>query len=319
MRGIEMPSQRQSHERRTSLAEMWLRFVRLYTFNTPIPKGKYRLYQTALKSIKHKPRALFTEIKDGRKFVVDLTTGMQETLFFIGEYERFITEVTKQLIGKDDVCLDVGANFGWYTTLMSARIGESGSVHSFEPVPKSFEELSRNCKLLSHPENAHTNNFALGDSDGTVKINLFNDQPSGHASLAAKATEGAATFDCRMRTLDGYLSENKVGDVAFMKADIEGAELMLLRGADRLFEQSIPPIILMEMALEQSQHFGYKPNDLIKYIGGKAKYDFYKIDEPNERLVKIDGFADNGFGANVFCIPQNIDEAKKSVINQFLL
>ena len=301
-----------------SFTESWLRFIRLYTYYTPIRKGKYRLYQTALKLVKERPRELLTTVRDGRRFVVDLTTGMQETLFFIGEYERFITRVAEKLIGQGETCVDAGANFGWYTTLMSERVGPNGLVLAFEPMPRTFNELSRNRDLLRFKENVTINNLALGDHEGTVQINLFEGEPSGHASLSAKSQIGISSFDCPMTTLDQYLSENGVGNVDFLKADIEGAEMMLLKGADRLFEQKVPPIILMEMALEQSRHFGYTPDELVKYISSRGAYDFYKVDEPNECLIKIEGFDRSDIGANVFCIPVNSAPEKKGALKEFI-
>ncbi|MGQ0541437.1 MAG: FkbM family methyltransferase [Blastocatellia bacterium] len=300
------------------VVEIWLRAIRLYTYNTPISKGKYRLYQTALNALKTPPQALSTRVKDGRNLIVDLTTGMQETVFFIGEYERAISEITSKMIGESDVCLDVGANFGWYTTLMAMRSGKDGAVHSFEPVPKSFAELKRNRDLLPFSQKVHINNVALGDRADTVHINLFDGLSSGHASLATRGESGISSFECRMIALDSYLEERNVGDVAIVKVDIEGAEMMFLRGANRLFEQEFPPVFLMEMALGQTRNFGYVPDDLIRYIGERAEYAFFKVDEIRGKLVRIDGFDPNDIGANVFCIPVNAREYIHATVGEYL-
>ena len=68
------------------------------------------------------------------------------------------------------------------------------------------------------------NNLALGDDEGTVSINVFDDLPTGHASLSSQGRSDAAVFECRMVTLDSYLEEHDVGPVNFVKVDIEGAE-----------------------------------------------------------------------------------------------
>jgi FkbM family methyltransferase len=303
---------------RDMLEIAWLRIIRLYTFNTPISKGKYRLYKTALGMLKAKPRALTTRIKDGRAFIVDLTTGMEETVFFLGEYERAISEITSKLISQGDTCFDVGANFGWYTTLMSMCSGKNGEVHAFEPVPKSFLGLSRNCDLLPYLQNVRINNAALGDRQDTVHINQFDGLPSGHASLAAKSERRASSFECSMITLDSYLEEKNIGDVAFVKVDIEGAEMMFLKGANQLFKQAVPPIFLMEMALQQTKFFDYVPDDLIQYIGEQAEYNFYKVDEAAGRLIHIKGFDGEDIGANVFCIPAAAPENVHGVVKEYL-
>lgn len=300
------------------LTRFFLRGIRVYTYNTPIPKGKYRVYLTALKFIRERPDSLLTTVKDGRQLVVDLTTGMEETVFFIGEYEPAITKIAEKMIAEGDTCIDIGANFGWYTTLMSLRAGRKGSVHAFEPVPKTFAQLERNSAIAQHPERISINNFALGDREDTVEINLFEDQPSGLASLSAKGQTRVSAFECRMTTLDLYLEEKEVENVNFVKADIEGSELMMLNGAETLLAQEVPPIVLMEMALEQTRNFGYIPNDLIEFIRARAEYDFYKVDEIAGKLMPIEGFAPDDIGANVFCIPANAPEKVKGVVKEYL-
>lgn len=299
--------------------ELLLRAVRFYTFNTPIAKGKYRIYQTALKVFRVRPPAMLSSVKDGRQFIIDLNTGMQESVFFLGEYESAITEIAAKLIHTGDVCLDVGANFGWYTTLMARHTGVAGEVHSFEPVPKSFEELTANRGLIPGNETVCLNNVALGDREGSVTINLFDGQPSGHASLAVKDETGVTSFECRMMTLDAYLIEHNVANVHFVKVDIEGAEMMFFKGAERLFTQNQPPIFLVEMAVEQTRNFGYMPNDLIDSISERGEYDFYTVDEALFKLRKLDRFADGDIGANVFCIPQNAAENIQAVVNEYLI
>lgn len=302
----------------STAAELLLRAIRFYTFNTPIAKGKYRLYQTVLGFMRNRPTALSTDLRDGRRLVVDLTTGMQETVFFIGEYERPITEIAEKMIEPGFVCLDVGANFGWYTTLMSLRSGASGEVHSFEPTPTTFRELERNRELAANPEEIFINNFALGDKEDVVKINLFDGLPSGHASLSAKGQAKVSSFDCRLTTLDSYLSSCQTGDVNFVKVDIEGAEMMFLKGAESLFRQSVPPVFLMEMALAQTRNFGYVPDDLIEHMRQRSEFEFYKVDELVGRLTPIEGFAPDDIGANVFCVPADAPASIHAVVKQYL-
>ncbi|MGI8884404.1 MAG: FkbM family methyltransferase, partial [Pyrinomonadaceae bacterium] len=112
------------------------------------------------------------------------------------------------------------------------------------------------------------------------------------------------SFPCRMITLDYYLTENRIREVNFVKMDTEGAEMMMLEGADKLFDQKRPPIWEIEMALATTRGFDYLPNDLIKYMRQKADYEFYAIDEINFGLYPIEGFYPEDQGANVLCLPK---------------
>jgi FkbM family methyltransferase len=313
-----MSKQLDIDDRSSPATRALLNAVRLYTFNTPIAKGKWRLYQTILKFVNNKPRTLPTKLKDGRELIVDLSTGMQETVYFIGEYEQPITAIASEMITEGDVCLDVGANFGWYTTLMSLRSGKTGAVHAFEPMPKTYRELERNREAARHPDRIYINNFALGDREDVVQINMFDDLPSGHASLSAKGESRVSAFDCRLTTFDSYLVDHDISHVNFVKVDIEGAEMMFLRGAERLFEQEVPPVLLMEMALAQTRNFEYIPNDLIEFIAERAEYAFYKVEETVGRLIPISGFEPDDIGANVFCVPVSAPAFVRDAVDRFL-
>ena len=64
-----------------------------------------------------------------------------------------------------DVALDIGGNFGWYTTLLSRAVGPGGQVHAFEPRPETYEVLKKNCEL-NGASNVTLNRFALGEKRG---------------------------------------------------------------------------------------------------------------------------------------------------------
>jgi hypothetical protein len=116
---------------RKKAEELLLKLVRVYTYHTLISKGKYRLYETALSLCGSRPDSIQVPVKDGRRFWVNLNTGMQETVFFLGEFERAVTKIAGSLVNRGDICIDVGANFGWYTTLFFSRA---------EPQLRSFRE-----------------------------------------------------------------------------------------------------------------------------------------------------------------------------------
>ena len=304
MNNLHLPKYSLGRKFRAKIEELFLRLVRLYTFNTPIAKGKHRLYLLALKLCAYQPTAVQTPTKDGRKISVNLTTGMHTTVFFLGEFEKVLTQMVARLLRNGDVCFDVGANFGWYTTLFHKHCGTEGAVHAFEPVPVTFKELGINYQLMGKPENVFINNLALGDKNEEISINLFKDLPTGHASLSQQGRKDAVSFQCQMMTLDSYLEKQNIEQVNFIKVDIEGAELLFLKGAKKLFQQKIPPIFLMEMALRQTSNFDYKPDDLLHFISERAEYDFYTADEINGKLKQIKEFASDDIGANVFCFPR---------------
>ncbi len=280
------------------------KIVRLYTFYSPIRRGKYRLALSALNLKKDLPKKITAKTKDGRSITIRFDNHFAHFVYFLGEYEIAVTEIIRRIVQEGDVCLDIGANVGWFTTLLQIQVGKNGQVHSFEPVADTFEMLEENVKSNENSSVVFLNNFALGDEERAIQLYLPKNTADGHASISNFGHRDAKVFPGRMITLDSYLKKNGIKDVRFVKADIEGAELAMLKGAKTLFEQEKPPIWEIEMALDTTRGFGYLPNDLIKYIGSQREYDFYAIDEESFAMRKIENFAPADVGANVLCVPR---------------
>lgn len=286
------------------------KLVRLYTFNSPIRKGKYRLALLALSLSPDLPDKVLAKTFDGRRLFVN--PHISPFFYFLGEYEYAITKIISSVVLPNDICLDVGANIGWYTTLLQKRVGAEGQVHAFEPIPSVFEQLKRNVSLNVNNSNVCLNNVAVGDKEGRVVLYMFSGLSDGHTSLSTLGRGDYRTVEGQMIMLDTYLQQKKIQQVNFVKVDIEGAELQLLNGATSIFKQKVPPIWMIEMALGTTKGFGYLPNDLMVFMRQQAEYEFYVIDEVRCLLKRIEGFEPENIGANVLCVPKGHYEERLS-------
>lgn len=286
------------------LAENWLKLVRLYTFYSPVRKGKVRLYRFALGLCSEKPGYRPTDTFDGRRINVSLASEISDHVYFLGEYELEISKLVLKIIKPGDICFDVGANYGWYASMFAKHAGTSGQVHAFEPLPDLYERLQANMALAKTNGNVFLNQMALGNETKAVTIYTFPELTTGHNSLSPMGQENHVAVDVPMATMNSYLADNKIERVDFLKIDIEGAELLFLEGAEALFKLERPPVLLAEMALNTSKGFGYVPNDLIVKIRSYADYKFFVISEWDGTLTEIDSFDAEDPGANVLCIPQ---------------
>lgn len=293
-----------SGELREYLERVILLTARSAGMHWPLPKGKYRMMLLAESLCRNFPKEVRVSTPDGRILELSFSPNIWDTVFFFGEYEPEITNIVGRIIENGDCCLDVGANFGWYTTLFSKLVGPDGSVFSFEPHPETFELLRKNVSLLEL-ENFLIYNFGLGRYNGEAELHLFDELGSGHSSIADHGRADTKKIKIEMRTFDDFAREHSIkNEITFLKADIEGAELDFLAGAESLFQQAVPPIILMEMALEQASAFGYSPNDLIEFIRQRRPYRFFAIDMFNGRMTELQNFPDGHIGANVIAFPE---------------
>lgn len=316
---FEQQDKRGSLGVRQTIEAAFLKLIRFYTFNTPIKKGRHRIVGLAQGLCHDLPRRGRIKSKEGWPLDITYSRNANGAVYFLGEYEPELSAIVKGLLRSGDTCVDVGANFGWYTMLFSHLCGRNGAVHSFEPVPGALEQLKANVDLLGPRSNVRVNDLALGDREGEIQINTFEALGLGFSSIADLGRTDAKPVACRMTTLDNYLAEKDPGEVDFIKVDIEGAEMLLFRGAKTLFEQERPPMMMIEIVAELTARFGYSPNDLLSLIGGIANYNFFAADEMTGKMKKFDEFGPDDTGANVFCLPAGHFEDRVESIRERLI
>lgn len=144
------------------------------------------------------------------------------------------------------VAFDIGANIGELTLLFSRCVGHSGNVHSFEASKETFENLSTICKIANRPQ-IQLNHLAVADTEGTLQLNIYDENHSGWNSLANRPLEQYG-IDVKpvyrenvdAITLDSYCQRHHINSIDLVKIDVEGAEYQVMLGAKYLFKsQSI--------------------------------------------------------------------------------
>lgn len=169
------------------------------------------------------------------------------------------------LVRRGSVVLDIGANRGDFTELFADLAGTRGAVHAFEPVPPTFAMLKTRVGSRS---NVHLHNIALGEIAGTATLHVPG-EIDGQASLRTHEhgawAESAERqhHECRMLALDEVARE--LPRLDFIKCDVEGAELLVLRGARETLER-FSPVIFLEVFDEWTRAFDYTPADLVTFI-----------------------------------------------------
>lgn len=294
------------------IKESFANLIALYCRNIPINRGKWRLKMLGRRITNGLTLPALS--KFNTRFIVTIPKDSGSVdLFFLGVIESSTTAVISSLLKPSDIFLDIGANIGWYTNL-AATIIKDGVVHSFEPVPSIFEKLKRNTSLNDYLCTCNLNNLALGNKTGTVEIYTFAGLPDGHSSLSTHEREDFRVSETEIVPLDDYLKENNIEQVDFIKIDAEGSEMNILEGAQKLFQMSSPPLLIIEMNEDASRSFGYSPWDLIEYCKLRNYSDFYRISGREGKLFGIQSSKDYKNGDNVlFCHP-----SRKSILESYV-
>ncbi len=202
------------------------------------------------------------------------------------EFEPDATSVVRQLVAAGDTVIDVGANYGWYTTLLAQCVGTGGRVVAFEPVPSTYERLLEHLELNGIEGRVAAIRSAVGKSMGEVTMHVFDQLSHSRSSISPLNRDKHRKLSAPIIDLDTFLRQQRIEKVDFVKCDVEGAELFVLQGGDRLFRSADAPIVLIELNDETSEAFGYTKLDLWRHLQQLGYDHFYGI-EPVGRVRRV--------------------------------
>ena len=179
--------------------------------------------------------------------------------------------VVDALVHRGDTVVDVGANWGLYTWRLSWLIGPAGCVYAFEPDPVAVARVGKisHRKLTVYP-------IALSDHSGEAKLHVplyQGERISALASLTANDANKEVTEEVlrvKVQRLDAIIPEAGPA-VTFIKCDVEGHELAVLRGAETILRRSRPALLV-----EVEQRNGGRVQDTIEYLTA-LDYDAYAL------------------------------------------
>jgi len=189
-------------------------------------------------------------------------------------YEPEVTSAILSVLQESHTFFDVGANLGYYTLLASKKVGSSGRVHAFEPAPAQFEHLRLNARL-NRAANVVLNNIALAEAKGEREMLLSLGWNQGTHSFGA--TEGPTkAYRVPCATIDGYVVSNGLERIDAMKVDVEGAELLVFRGAERTLRSLAVPVIFFEACEHHARAVGHSTAEVKSFLNHLG-YDIFQL------------------------------------------
>jgi FkbM family methyltransferase len=162
----------------------------------------------------------------------------------VGLYERETTRAVRTIVGKGDVAIDVGASFGVYTALLAKLVGPSGRVDAFEPQSDVFAHLRKRFAGVTQVNLEHA---GVADNSGVghmIVPSLAGGIPET-ALASLHSAEGAVlgTETVPVVTLDEHCRD--LASLRFLKVDVEGGDLAVLRGGRQTIAR-LRPVIQFE-------------------------------------------------------------------------
>jgi FkbM family methyltransferase len=175
-----------------------------------------------------------------------------------------------------DRYVDAGANIGQLTLAAAMRVGAEGEVIAIEPHPNIFRYLTGNLDL-NRCINVRTVQTALGDATGEVALTSRRSDDQNYV-----ADRGDVLVS--VRRLDDIVA---LGPTRLLKLDVEGYELQVLRGAERVLQSTT--IVYCELSAGNCRRYGYEPIEVEQLLAG-AGFVFVRTDAARKLTVTADPY-----------------------------
>ena len=176
-----------------------------------------------------------------------------EVLWRLDGVYRTARRVIDAFVSPGDVVLDLGAHWGLFAHRLAEAVAPGGRVIAFEPNPVPLESLRA---VAARRGNVDVHPIALSDTPGAVDLHIpllrhrplrLPDRPvHPMATVGVPAHRNGRAHEVvrvEARRLDDVVGDAD-GPITFVKCDVEGHELAVLRGADRLLRRWTPVILI---------------------------------------------------------------------------
>ena len=200
---------------------------------------------------------------------------------FDGEEE--VRQAISEHLPAAGTAIDIGANFGMHTLIMADCVGSEGHVVAFEPIQANLDLLRRNVRLNHFNHRVTVIDSAVSDlMTDHLEMTMMSDSLEPSAAISTESTSESdkqKTIRVRNQSLDGAAELNEWGDNCFVKIDVEGAELSVLRSGENFLQEARPKLLIEvhDYALPQ---FGASTKDVYSFLE-QRNYDIRQISDMN--------------------------------------
>jgi len=162
--------------------------------------------------------------------------GIERQLIFNNEYEPVATSILKKYVRSGMKVIDVGANIGYFTLLLSKLVDITGTVTAFEPERNNFIALLNNIRL-NNVGNIQAIQNAVGNNHEMLSLYISSEESGEHSLIAKRHCKSEQQIE--VVRLDDVVKDTNV-----IKTDTEGNDFHVLQGAERLLTSH--PLLITE-------------------------------------------------------------------------
>jgi FkbM family methyltransferase len=201
-------------------------------------------------------------IRDGIKYQLDLQESVDRGIFLLG-WEPLTIKWLHDNLKSGDTIIEVGANIGAHSLIMSSIIGADGALHCFEPTDFAFKKLTTNFSLNpSLPINSTLYKSYVSNSENTKSNHKI--RSSWIVNKSDEISEQMdENFDGEIIVLDIFFED--LNSLDFIKIDVDGFDFKVLQGAKKIIAKH-KPTVFIELGEKDLNKNGDSVKDVITFF-----------------------------------------------------
>jgi FkbM family methyltransferase len=233
-------------------------------------------------------RPVRVEVEPGIRLLLDPNDDVSRTILIsvASRWEPEVWDAIASGLPDGAVFLDVGAHIGYDSLKASVKVGSEGRVVAFEPNPNTLTVLRSNI-AASGATNVIVQPIACTDAEST--LTLFDSTLGGNSGSSSLSQQNAGsvtrTYTVRGRPIDDVVAELGLKRVDVLKADVEGAELLVLRGAAQTLRRYHPKLVLEEVP-RQLANMNTSVEELEAFIKSVGYTTMRQVDYKNREWTR---------------------------------
>jgi len=215
----------------------------------------------------------------GGKIYLNLKESRPTMNMALGIYEYWKTKLFFNIVKEGMTIVDIGAHNGYFSLLFAKLMNDKGNVLSFEPdlnncfwFRKSIQVNGRRCIKLFQ--------YTLSDREGSV--DFYRGKTSGMGSLFLSSDTEEKVITVKTRKLDNVLKDEGINKVDLIKIDVQGADLLVLKGAERTLKRQN-----IKLAMDVDVKSLEERNQVFDFLGS-CGFKMFRISKELTPIEKID-------------------------------
>lgn len=209
---------------------------------------------------------------------------------FFNVYETTERKFIKSISFKGMRVLDIGANIGYYTALLSQEAGDNGLILALEPDLESYKYLSQSIRSL---ENNNVLSFPVAASNLSQRLPLYISKENRGDNRLYKNNQKRDCIIVDCLTIDELSTKTKIESFDLIKIDVQGYEPKVFKGMGNTIKSSRNLTILTEFWPKGIMEAGESPANFLRTLR-KMKLKLFEL-KKNGSLVSLNQFRDNEF------------------------